>query len=304
MTPTTRSQHHDPFATPTPTPTTSEQTTTQQQPLTLVLGGTGKVGRRIAARLTARGVPVRIGARSATPAFDWNDPTTWSGVLAGVRTVFISYAPDIAVPGAPQAVAEFTKRAAEQGVARVVLLSGRGEAEAEAAERLVRDAPLSWTIVRCSWFAQNFSEDFLLGPVLAGEVALPVDTVTEPFVDCDDIAEVATEALLDDRHAGQLYELTGPRLLTFDDAIQEIAHASKRPIRFTTITPAEFTAGLTAAGLHRDEVSLVSYLFSTVLDGRNSSLTNGVERALGRPPRDFADYASETAKTGIWSSHD
>jgi uncharacterized protein YbjT (DUF2867 family) len=155
-------------------------------------------------------------------------------------------------------------------------------------------SPLPWTIVRCSWFAQNFSEDFLLDPILEGQVALPVDTVTEPFVDCDDIAEVAAEALLDDRHAGQLYELTEPRLLTFSDAIQEIARASARPIRFTTITLDEFAAGLISAGLQRDEVSVVSYLFSTVLDGRNSSLTDGVRRALGRPPRDFADYARTT----------
>ena len=273
-----------------------------QPPLVLVLGGTGKVGRRIVARLTAREVPVRIGARSAVPAFDWNAPATWPGVLNGVQNVFISYAPDLAVPGASQAVAEFTAQAAAQGVARVVLLSGRGEPEAEAAERLVQDGPLPWTILRCSWFAQNFSEDFLLDPILAGEVALPVDGATEPFLDCDDIAEVATEALLDDRHAGQVYELTGPRLLTFGDAIGEIARAAERPIRFTTIPPEEFAAGLAAAGLSRDEVSLVSYLFATVLDGRNSSVRNGVERALGRPPRDFADYIRQTAKTGIWHS--
>ena len=234
------------------------------------------------------------------PAFDWNDPATWPGILTGAQSVFISYAPDIAVPGAPQAVAEFTEQAAAHGATRVVLLSGRGERLAEAAEQLVQDGPLPWTILRCSWFAQNFSENFLLDPVLGGEVALPVDTVTEPFVDCDDIAEVATEALLDDRHAGQLYELTGPRLLTFGDAIGEIARAAGRPIRFITIPLEEFTAGLTAAGLSPDEVSLVSYLFSTVLDGRNSSLRNDIERALGRPPRDFTDYARETAKTGIW----
>jgi uncharacterized protein YbjT (DUF2867 family) len=300
MTQTTRIQPDETLA----NPTTTQQMTIRQRPRVLVLGGTGKVGRRIAGRLTARGVPVRIAARSATPAFDWNNPADWSEVLHGIQSVFISYAPDLSVPGAAQAVGEFTKQAAAAGAGRVVLLSGRGEEEAEAAERLVRRAPLPWTIVRCSWFAQNFSEDFLLDPILAGQVALPVDTVTEPFVDCDDIAEVAAEALVDDRHARQLYDLTGPRLLTFGDAIEEIARASGRPVQFTTITPEEFTAGLTSAGLGRDEVSLVSYLFSTVLDGRNSSLGHGVERALGRPPRDFADYARETAKTGIWSDHD
>jgi len=296
MTQTTRIQPEYTFT----NPTAAEGMTTQQQ--ALVLGGTGKVGRRVAALLTARGVPVRIGARTATPAFDWNNSATWAAVLDGAQSVFISYAPDIAVPGAAQTVEAFTKQAAAQGAARVVLLSGRGEEEAEAAERLVQHAPLSWTIVRCSWFAQNFSEAFLLDPILAGEVALPVDTVSEPFVDCDDIAEVAAEALLNDRHAGRVYELTGPRLMTFNDATQEIARASRRPIRFTTISPEEFSAGLASAGLAPDEVSLVSYLFSSVLDGRNSSLTNGVEQALGRPPRDFADYARETARTGVWSS--
>jgi uncharacterized protein YbjT (DUF2867 family) len=300
MTQTTRIQPDSTLA--RPGTSTGGHTTTPDRPSVLVLGGTGKVGRRIAARLTAQGVPARIGTRSAVPAFEWNDPATWSQALDGVQTAFISYAPDLAVPGAPQAVAEFTEQAAAHGVARVVFLSGRGEAAAEAAERLVQRGPLPWTIVRCSWFAQNFSEDFLLEPILACQVALPVDAVTEPFVDCDDIAEVATEALLDDRHAGQLYELTGPRLLTFSDAIREIADAAQRPVQFTTISLAEFTAGLAAAGLSADEISVVGYLFGTVLDGRNSTLTNGVEQVLGRPPRDFADYARETAKTGVWSA--
>jgi uncharacterized protein YbjT (DUF2867 family) len=276
-------------------------TAIHQQPPVLVLGGTGKVGRRVATRLASRGVPVRVGARSAAPSFDWNKPATWGEIIDGAQTVFISYAPDLAVPGAPQAVAEFTEQAAAHGVTRVVLLSGRGEEEAQAAERLVQAGPLPWTIVRCSWFAQNFSEHFLLDPILAGEVALPVDAVTEPFVDCDDVAEVATEAPLDDRHAGQLYELTGPRLLTFEAAIGEIARASGRPIRFATVSAAEFAAALASAGVTPDEASLVSYLFSVVLDGRNSALTDGVERALGRPPRDFADYARDTAATGIWN---
>jgi uncharacterized protein YbjT (DUF2867 family) len=273
-----------------------------KQNTTLIVGGTGKTGRRVAERLQARGIPVRIGSRSSAPPFDWEDRATWAPALRGATSAYVSYFPDLAVAGAPEAIAAFTEAALENGTRRLVLLSGRGEVEAQRAERVLQESGADWTIVRCSWFAQNFSENFLLDPVLGGEVALPVDGVTEPFVDCDDIAEVATEALLEDRHAGQLYELTGPRLLTFGDAIGEIARAAKRPIGFTAIPLEEFTAGLAAAGLSRDEVALVSYLFATVLDGRNSSLTNGVERALGRPPRDFADYARETAKTGIWSS--
>jgi uncharacterized protein YbjT (DUF2867 family) len=263
----------------------------QQQPLVLVLGGTGKVGRRIAARLTDRGVPVRIGARTAAPAFDWNDPVTWRKVLNGVQNVFISYAPDIAVPGAPQTVAEFTRQAAAQGVARVVLLSGRGEPEAEAAERLVQDGPLPWTILRCSWFAQNFSEGAFAESVAAGELALPVDSVGEPFVDAEDVADVAVAALTEDGHAGQVYELTGPRLLTFADAVGEIAAASGREVRLVPITVDEFSAEMAALGVPEDEVGLLRFLFTEVLDGRNEYVTDGVRRALGREPTDFREYA-------------
>ena len=247
-------------------------------------------------------MPVRIGARTAAPAFDWNDTATWRKVLNGVQNVFISYAPDIAVPGAPQAVAEFTQQAAAQGVARVVLLSGRGEPEAVAAERLVQDGPLPWTILRCSRFAQNFSEDFLLDPVLGGEVTLPVDGVAEPFVDCDDIAEVATEALLDDRHAGSALRARRAAAADIrrcdprDRARARNGRSGSPPSRSRSSPP-----GLPRPDSPGTRCS-VSYLFATVLDGRNSSLTSGVEQALGRPPRDFADYARETAKTGIWSS--
>jgi uncharacterized protein YbjT (DUF2867 family) len=272
----------------------------QQQPLVLVLGGTGKVGRRIAARLTDRGVPVRIGARTAAPAFDWNDPATWRKVLNGVQNVFISYAPDIAVPGAPQAVAEFTQQAAAQGVARVVLLSGRGEPEAEAAERLVQDGPLPWTILRCSWFAQNFSEAFWLHEVRKGTLSLPTGDGRTAFVDAEDIADVAVAALTQAGHAGRVYELTGPRLLRFGEAADEIARASGRPVRFVPVTIGQFAAAMREQSVPGDVVSLMTYLFTEVLDGRNARLADGVQRALGREPRDFGDYARRTAAAGIW----
>ncbi|MGH2821844.1 MAG: SDR family oxidoreductase, partial [Thermoleophilaceae bacterium] len=147
---------------------------------TLVLGGTGKTGRRVAERLEARGVPVRVGSRSAEPPFDWEDRDTWAAALDGGGSVYISYYPDLAIPGAPDAVGSFAELAVERGVRRLVLLSGRGEEEAQRAERAVRDTGADWTIVRCSWFSQNFSESFLLESVLAGEVALPVDGVPEP----------------------------------------------------------------------------------------------------------------------------
>jgi uncharacterized protein YbjT (DUF2867 family) len=263
---------------------------------TLVLGGTGKTGRRIASLLTRRGLPVRIGSRSARPAFDWTLPQTWDAALDGAHAVYLSFHPDLALPGAAETVAAFVDRAAAQGVRRLVLLSGRGEPQAAVSEETVRRSGLPWTVVRPSWFNQNFSEGFLLDAVRAGELALPVGDAAEPFTDADDIAEVAVAALTDDRHAGQTYELTGPRLLTFTDVAAELAEATGRPIGFVPLRPEEFTAVLREHGLPED----LGELFHLITDGRNAYLTDGVQRALGRPPRDFADYARATAATGVW----
>ncbi|WP_028476933.1 NAD(P)H-binding protein [Nocardia sp. CNY236] len=266
----------------------------------LVLGGTGKTGRRIVERLNGRGVPVRIGSRTAQQPFDWTDQTTWAPVLRDMETVYVSYYPDLAVPGALEAVGAFTELAVASGVSRLVLLSGRGEDEAKAAEELVQSSGVEWTILRSAWFNQNFSEDYLLEPVRGGAVVLPAGAVPEPFIDADDIAEVAVAALTEHGHAGRLYELTGPRLLTFGEAIAEISTATGRAIDFVQASLEEYADALTAEGVPAELIELLTYLFTTLLDGRNAQVADGVQRALGRPPRDFADYATNTAATGIW----
>jgi uncharacterized protein YbjT (DUF2867 family) len=275
--------------------------TTSPAPI-LVLGATGKTGRRVAARLAERGIPVRAGSRSAFPAFDWDDRDTWAAALDGVAAVYVSYFPDVAVPGAADTVGAFAAQAAAAGVQRIVLLSGRGEAEAERAERLVQAAGAEWTILRATWFAQNFSESFMAEGVAAGELALPADGVREPFVDVEDIADVAVAALTAPGHAGQVYELTGPRLLTFGEAVAEIAAATGRDIRYVPVPLDAYAGALGAHGLSEVEVALITYLFSEVLDGRNERLADGVQRALGRPPRDFGDFARDTAAAGAWAA--
>ncbi|ASO18201.1 uncharacterized protein YbjT (DUF2867 family) [Actinoalloteichus hoggarensis] len=267
----------------------------------LVLSGTGKTGRRVAARLAALNLAVRIGSRTASPAFDWTNPATWQAALHGVDAVYIAYHPDLAFPGAAETVESFVSLAVRGGVRRLVLLSGRGEAGALRAEQAVRDAGVDWTIVRASWFHQNFSEHFLLEPVRHGEIALPASTAREPFVDTDDVAAVAVAALTEPGHAGLLYEVTGPRLLTFADAAAEISAATGRDIRFRSVGPQEYAAEAAAHGVPADEVAALTELFTTVLDGRNAHLTDGVRQALGREPVDFADYARRTAATGVWS---
>ena len=238
----------------------------------LVLGGTGKTGRRVAERLRGRNVPVRVGSRSAQPPFDWEDRTTWGPALDGVASVYVSYYPDLAMPGAVEMVGAFAELAVSQGVPRLVLLAGRGEPEAEQAERAVAASGAELTIVRSTWFSQNFSEDYFLDYVLAGVVALPAGETPEPFVDADDIADVAVAALTDDRHIGELYELTGPRLLSFAEAVQEIAHAAGREIRYVPVPLDAFASELAAHG-------------ATARRGRTRhvSLQRGARRAQ-RPP--------------------
>ena len=189
----------------------------------------------------------------------------------------------------------------DNGVRRLVLLSGRGEEEAQRSERAVQETGADVTVVRCAWFMQNFSEDYLVGPILDGEVVMPAEEQLEPFVDADDIADVAVAALTDDRHVGELYELTSPRLLTFADAIGEIAAASGRRIDYVPVSVEEYAAGAAEHGVPEEFVGFLTYLFSDVL-GHNAYLTDGVQRALGRQPRDFSAYVRDTVATGVWAA--
>lgn len=266
----------------------------------LVLGGTGRTGSRVVDRLVARDHSVRIGSRSADPPFEWTDPASWGPVLDGVGAAYVAFHPDLAVPGAAETIAAFVARAADAGVRRLVLLSGRGEDEAVRSERIVQDSGLEWTVLRASWFAQNFSEGFLRDAVLSGVLALPAGAVREPFIDVDDIADVAVAALIESGHAGELYELTGPRLLSFGDVAAQISAASGHPVRYESIPAAAFSAGLAEQSVPADMIELLEYLMLEVLDGRNAHLADGVARALGRSPRDFTAFARAAAAEGAW----
>jgi uncharacterized protein YbjT (DUF2867 family) len=270
------------------------------QKTTLVLGGTGKTGRRVVERLQARGIPTRVGSRSGELPFDWDDRSTWAPVLEGVGSAYVSHHLD-AVPGAAETVGSFADLAVMSGVPRLVLMSGRGEEEADRVERAGRDSGAELTVLRSTWFAQNFSEEYWRDYVVSGEVALPAGDTPEPFVDVDDLADVAVAALTDDRHIGQVYELTGPRLLTFAQAVEEISRATGREIRYLSISTSEFAAAAAEQGVPGEFIDLLTYLFGEVLDGRNAHVADGVQRALEREPRDFSDYARDAAATGIWN---
>jgi uncharacterized protein YbjT (DUF2867 family) len=285
----------------TQTSGTASRIETRGPGLTAVIGGTGKTGRRVAERLVATGHPVRIGSRGGRPAFDWADPAGWAQVLEGADAAYVAYHPDLAFPGAAEAVGALARCAARSGVRRVVLLSGRGEPGAQAAERELTGAGMEWAVVRASFFAQNFSEGFLIDAVRAGVLALPAGSVGEPFVDADDLADIAVAALTAPVAPNRVHEVTGPRLLTFADVAAELSAAAGHEVVYLPVTRDEFVAGMVAEGVPADVAGAYGELFGEVLDGRNACITDGVHAALGRRPRDFATYARAAAATGVWS---
>ena len=265
----------------------------------LVIGATGKTGSRVAARLEAAGVPVRRGTRRANRPFDWDAPDTWAAAFEGVRAAYVTYFPDLAFPGAVDKLDSLCETAKAAGVGHLVLLSGRGEHHARLGEAVVRDSGVDFTIVRAAWFAQNFSEGYLRDPILSGVLPMPGGNISEPIIDVDDIADVVVEALTGEGHRGELYEVTGPRLMTFAQMAADLAAATGRPIRHIPISFEEFHANIARVG-----GDFVADVFTAIaretLDGRNAHLGDGVQRALGRAPRDFSDFASTAARAGKW----
>ncbi|MET1413340.1 NAD(P)H-binding protein [Roseibium sp. HPY-6] len=267
---------------------------------TLIIGATGKTGSRVANILDQKGVPVRRGSRGAAIPFDWDKPETWNPALEGVIRAYVTYFPDIAIPGAVEKVEALAASAKSAGVERLVMLTGRGEHHARLGEEVIRSSGIDYTIVRAAWFAQNFSEGYLRDPVLEGVLPMPGGDVLEPIIDIDDIADVAVAALTEEGHSGELYEVTGPRLMTFAQMAEELGSAVGRPIQHIPISFEDFRAGVAeAAG--PDIADVFEAIARETLDGRNAHLTDGVERALGRKPRDFAEFAAKAAQAGAWS---
>lgn len=269
---------------------------------TLVIGGTGKTGSRVVKQLQNKGIEPRIGSRSATPSFDWDNKETWVKALEGIEKMYVTYYPDLAVPGAKKAIESLTHLAKELGVKKIVLLSGKGEIEAEACEKIVIESGIDYTIVRASWFNQNWSESFFLDPIISGEVALPMSDVLIPFVDANDIAEVASTVLFDDSYNGEIIEVTGPELITFKEIIDIISKTSNRSLNFYDITLEQYIDGMKQMQIPNNVVWLIEYLFSHVLTNqKNQQVVNDIERVLGRKAKAFIEYAKETAKTGVWN---
>lgn len=267
---------------------------------TLIIGKNGKTGKRVNTLLQSAGHSTRAVSRSTQPSFDWLKPEDWLKAMEGCHSAYICFQPDLAVPSAKEAISEFIRQAKIAGIKHIVLLSGRGEEGAQQAELLVMNSGLTWNVVRASWFAQNFSEGFLIEGVLSGQIALPAGDIPEPFIDTDDIANVVMACLNNAELKNQLLEITGPELLTFRDCAQVISEELQRPIEFLAISAEQFLHSLEQQNMHKDVLWLMNELFTVVMDGRNSQVINGVEKALGRPATSFREYALKTVSSGAW----
>lgn len=276
-------------------------TNTSIPPTVAVIGGTGHTGRRVADRLRAGGLDVRIGSRAGSPPFYWELPETWAPVLRGCTAAYVAYTPDFSHPGAVETLDAFAEQARRCRLERLVLLSGRGDDDARRAEDAVRAAGVPTAVLRSSLFAQNFSEHFLHETVGAGVIALPAASVAEPFLDIEDLADIAAWLLTAAPPSEETLELTGPRLLTFAEAAVELSAVLGRPVIYQPVTADEFVEGAVDAGAAREEAEVLGAVFEQIFDGRNAHTTDTVERVLGRPAGDFAAYVRRAAASGAWS---
>jgi len=272
-----------------------------KQPPILIIGKNGKTGARVNQRLQALGYATRPVSRSTTPTFDWENPATWRPAIEGTRAAYVTYHPDLALPNAESTIKEFIHVAADSGLEHIVLLSGRGEEGAQRAEEVLKTSGISWNIVRASWFAQNFSESFMLEGILAGELVLPAADIAEPFIDIDDLADVGVAALTKTGLRNKLFEVTGPRALTFAQCIEEISEAIGHQVKYTRIPIDAYINALKEQGAPEDLQWLLRELFTVVFDGRNCNVMSGVEQALGRPATDFKTYVQKTIESGAWN---
>lgn len=278
------------------------ETNTHKDMTVVVTGASGRTGRRVAEAARTAGMNVRAASRAT--GFDWRNRSTWADVLRGADAAYLAYPTDVGDPSAVDAVGALAREAAGLGVRRLVLLSARGEEQARPTEDALAGAATDWTVVRAAWFAQNFSE----GPLAAelrqhGELVFAAGEAGEPFVDLRDLADVVVAVLASgDRYAGRALEVSGPRLLTFGEAVAEIAKETGRALTYRYVPPREYGANLAGSGVPEEEAAFLVELFATLLDGRNARLSDGVQEVLGREPRDFGEFVREGAAAGAWDA--
>lgn len=272
-----------------------------KQQIVGIIGATGKTGHRIARQLNNMGIAVKGLSRNSTPGFDWNDRSNWMEALQGINTLYVTYHPDLAIPQAKDDIKHLLEIAGALNIEHIVLLSGRGEDGARAAEILLEQSGIAWNVVRASWFMQNFSESFMLDGILDRNLVLPQPKASEPFIDVDDIADIAVAAITRPELRNTLFEITGPEILSFDECLEIISGQIDEHVELTVVPLGAYIESGKEAGMTEDMAWLMQELFSQVLDGRNEFTTDTIEQVLGRPARTFSDYVKDTGKSAVWT---
>ena len=256
----------------------------------LLLGGSGKVGRRLAQLLAAQ--PTRPVSRRTDPAFDWNDESTWPAALDGATSIFI-VGPGSATDWSPR-LTRLLQLAHRAGVQHAVLLSARGveflpDGAVGRAERALQDGPVPWTILRPTHFAQNFTEAMFV-PV-DGRIVAPVGTGAEPFIDVNDLAAVAAEVMTKREYDGRILALSGPEALTFDDAAAELERVTGAKTRFEDESDDDHVRRLRAAGTPEMYIEWRMAMLNGIRSGADAYVSTGVEEVLRRPATSFTGWA-------------
>ncbi|MGW7258295.1 SDR family oxidoreductase [Streptomyces sp. NPDC054834] len=269
----------------------------------VVTGATGNVGRPLTRALAEAGQQVTAVSRHAAEvadgvrhvAADLAEPAGLEPALAGAKALFLLLSGDMHAAGAGPA--DIIGEAAVSGIRRVVLLSSQGVATRpfgttriamRAVEDVLRESGLEWAILRPGGFASNalwWAESIRVRRV----VAAPFGDVGVPIIDPADIAEVAAACLLDYRHTGAVYELTGPEVITPRQQAEAIAAALGSPVRFHDLTRDEAKAAMARsmpAELAEDTLDILGAPSPAEL-----RVSPDVQRVLGRAPRPFADWA-------------
>jgi uncharacterized protein YbjT (DUF2867 family) len=275
---------------------------TNSQQTTLVLGGTGRTGSRVAKNLIERGLSARTAARGdADVRFDWDDRTTHGRALSGVDSVYL-VTPVMRVDFAPQA-SDFLDLAQAAGVRHVTYLSAYGvdQLPPDWAIRsveldLLSRTGLTHSILRPAWVMQNFSDDHL--PLVEGLITVPTGDGADAFVDAEDIAAVATETLASpEAHAGAQYAPTGPEALTVADVAKVIGDVLGRPVKHNDIDREAWISGAVASGFVPAEYGeMLRWLTGTIASGGGSRPTEDVRKVTGVPPTSVADFAKRSAQ--------
>jgi uncharacterized protein YbjT (DUF2867 family) len=258
----------------------------------LILGGTGKVGRRLVDSLARAGHQARPASRHSAPHFDWNDPATWTTALAGAEGLFI-VGPGSATDWSPR-LTQLLAAAQSVDVQRAVLLSARGveflpDGAVARAEHALRCGPLPWTILRPTHFAQNFSEAMFVPR--DGVIRAPVGAGREPFIDVAEVADVASAVLASGGYDGATLPLSGPQGVSFPEAAQILTSAWGTPIRFEDESDDAHISRLHAAGTPEGYIQWRMAMLGGIRRGADAYLSDGVQQVLGRRPTGLRGWA-------------